>query len=118
MKYRKLSADGDYVFGNGAADFWKDVPDAPAQAVRTRLDLWQGQWFLDTREGMPWKTQVLGNRTADTRDPSIRAHVLATQGVSRITDYSSNLNRETRAFSVNMVIDTIYGPARVTGVNF
>lgn len=117
MRYRKLDANGDYSFGRGAADFWVDVPDAPAQAVKTRLALWQGQWFLDTQEGMPWKTRVLGNRTADTRDPSIRAHVLGTQGVLRITDYSSALNRDTRSFSVNLVLDTIYGRAVVAGVN-
>ena len=43
MRYRKLDEDGDYSFGRGAADFWVNVPDAPAQAVRTRLALWQGQ---------------------------------------------------------------------------
>lgn len=119
MRYRKLSADGgDYQFGAGASDFWVNVPDAPAQAVSTRLQLWQGQWFLDTDEGMPWKTRVLGNRTADTRDPTIRAHVLATQGVTKIAAYSSNLDRDTRAFSAGMTIDTIYGAARVTGVNY
>ncbi len=117
MRYRRLDENGDYSFGRGAADFWVDVPDAPAQAVKTRLALWQGQWFLDTQEGMPWKTRVLGNRTADTRDPAIRAHVLGTQGVQRISDYSSALNRDTRAFSANLVIDTIYGRAVVAGVN-
>lgn len=117
MKYRKLDANDDFQFGGGATDFWIDVPDAPAQAVRTRLALWQGQWFLDAREGMPWKTQVLGNRTADTRDPTIKAHVLSTQGVLRITDYSSNLNRDARALAANIVIDTTYGRAVVSGVN-
>lgn len=117
MKYRKLDANNDFQFGGGATDFWVDVPDAPAQAVRTRLALWQGQWFLDAREGMPWKTQVLGNRTADTRDSATRSHVLGTQGVTRIIDYSSNINRDTRAFSCNIVIDTIYGRAVVSGVN-
>ncbi|MGO4738658.1 hypothetical protein AB4099_19070 [Bosea sp. 2KB_26] len=113
MKYRKLSPDGDYVFGGGTADFWKDVPDAPAQAVQTRLQLFQGDWFLDANEGMPWRTQVLGNRTANTRDPAIRSHVLGTQGVTGIAAYSSNLNRDTRAFSGGMTIDTIYGRATV-----
>lgn len=117
MRYRKISEADDYSFGRGKADFWVDVPDAPAQAVRTRLDLWQGQWFLDDQEGMPWKTRVLGNRTAPSRDPAIRAHVLATQGVTRIVDYSSALDRDARAFTANIVIDTVYGRAVVNGVN-
>lgn len=118
MKYRKLDASGDYSFGNGSADFWKDQPEAVAQSVQTRLFLFRGEWFLDATEGMTWKTEVLGVRTANTRDPAIRRRVLGTTGCRSITAYSSNLNRDTRAFSVNLTIDTIYGAATVTGVNF
>jgi len=118
MRYRKLDANGDYTFGQGQADFWKDVPDAPAQAVKTRLFLFQGEWFLDSREGMPWKTQVLGNRTAPTRDPAIRSHILGSQGVKEIIEYSSTLNRDTRLFGVSTTIDTIYGRTKVEGANF
>lgn len=117
MRYRRLDADGDYSFGRGMDDFLIDVPEAPAQAALTRLFLFQGDWFLDSAEGMTWRTRVLGNRTADTRDPAIRARVLGTPGVSRIDEYSSNLNRDTRRFSVDMKISTIYGPAVVTGVS-
>jgi len=113
MRYRKLDANGDRVFGHGQSDFWRDVPDAPAQAVLTRLHLEQGSWFLDTTEGIPWKTRVLGKYTGSTRDAVIRARVLGTQGVSGIAQYSSSLDRNTRAFAVNMTIDTIYGQATV-----
>lgn len=111
MRYRKLDAAGDYSFGRGQADFWVDVPDAPAQAAVTRLHLWQGEWFLDTREGTPWQTEVLGKFTGSTRDPALQARILGTEGVTEIVDYSSTLNRETRGFSVNAVIDTRYGRA-------
>ncbi|NTG00117.1 hypothetical protein G6L30_08285 [Agrobacterium rhizogenes] len=113
MRYRKLDANGDRVFGHGSSDFWRDVPDAPAQAVMTRLHLEQGSWFLDTSEGIPWKTRVLGKYTGPTRDPVIRSRVLGTQGVTAITEYSSDLNRDTRAFSVNLTIDTQYGQATI-----
>lgn len=118
MRLRKFDESADYRFGQGASQFWKDQPDGVAQKVGQRLQLWRGQWYLDSGEGMPWQTRVLGNRTADTRDPSIRAHVLATTGVKKITAYSSNLDRDSRAFGVGLTIDTIYGPATVTGVNF
>jgi hypothetical protein len=125
VKYRKLSRDavkngifvrgGDYVFGHGSADFWKDVPDAPAQAVVTRLRLQTGQWFLDLTEGTPWKTRVLGKYTEATRDLVVRYRTRGTQGVTEISSYSSNLDRDTREFSVDMTISTIYGAARVRG---
>ena len=113
MRYRKLDANGDYSFGAGQANFWKDVPDAPAQAVRTRLKLERGEWFLNASEGMPWNTEVLGKYTGDTRDAAIRSHVLGTQGVTEITDYFSNLDRDTRAFSGGVTINTVYGQARI-----
>lgn len=125
MRYRKLSKDtvvngvfvpgGDYMFGHGRGDFWQDVPEAPAQAVMTRLRLQTGDWFLDRTEGTPWKTRVLGKRTENTRDLVIRYRTRGTLGVTDVNLYSSNLNRDTRAFSVDMTISTIYGAARVVG---
>lgn len=109
MRYRKLDANGDYSFGHSAADFWVDVPDAPAQAVKTRLHLDQGEWFLDAAEGTPWRTKVLGKRTESTRDAVIRSRILGTQGVTGISAYFSDLGRDARAFTAGATIDTIYG---------
>jgi len=119
MRYRKLAQPpstnvfnyqgGDYTFGNGSSDFWINVPDAPAQAALTRMYLFLGDWFLDTSDGTPWNTQVLGHYTRNTRDPAIQSRILGTQGVKAILAYSSNVARDTRAFTVNAEIDTIYG---------
>lgn len=108
MRYRKLSESGDYSFGNGKNDFWTDVPDAVSQAVTTRLQLYRGEWFLDTNEGMPWMTEVLGRYTSGTRDPAIKARILGTQGMLEIDEYSSELIRDSREFFVNANITTIY----------
>jgi hypothetical protein len=125
MRYRKLRQPphtnvfnfmgGEYSFGHGALDFYIDVPEAPAQAALTRMYLYQGDWFLDTSDGMPWNTQVLGHKTFNTRDPAIRSRILGTQGVTGISSYSSNVNRDQRAFSVNAEIDTVYGKAKIPG---
>lgn len=114
MRVRKMDADGDMVFG-GQESLWKDVPDAVAQVAMTRLQLYQGEWFLDTTSGTPWRTKVLGKHTAATRDPVIRARILGTPGVTGISSYSSTLNRDTRTFTINAVIDTIYGKATIQG---
>lgn len=108
MRYRKLDADGDYVFGGGQADFLKDSPEAVAQAVQTRLRLARGEWFLDKTEGTPWD-QILGKYTAGTYDAAIRQRILGTQGVRELAAYSSSLNSEARELSVTATINTIYG---------
>src|SRR5260363_163740 len=51
MRYRRLDAAGDYAFGRGLSDFEQDTPEAVAQAVKTRLALRFGDWFLDTSRG-------------------------------------------------------------------
>lgn len=113
MRYRKLDADGDMVFGHAQNDFWRDVPDAPAQAAMTRLKLWLGEWFLDTTDGTPWLTKVLGKFTGSTRDAVIRARMAQTDGVNSIASYTSQVNRQTRSFTVQATLDTAYGGVSV-----
>jgi hypothetical protein len=109
MRYRKLDADGDYVFGGGAADFLVNTPGAVAQAVLTRLRLLRGEWFLDTTAGMPWATDVLGKYTGATYDAAIRQCILGTQGVTEITRYLSSADSGTRKLTVTVTINTLYG---------
>ena len=114
MKYRKLDANGDRVWGQGLASFWIDVPDAVGQLIATRLGLWLGQWFLNRSDGTPYQTQVLGKYTITTRDPAIQGRVLQTPGVTGIKNYSSNLNRQTRGWTANGTVDTVYGSTPFT----
>lgn len=113
MRYRKLSATGDYVFGGQQADFYKDVPEAVGQAALTRLRLLRGEWFLDKTAGTPWSTEVLGKYTNSTYDAAIRQRILGTQGVVEIASYSSSVDTEKRHLSVSVTINTIYGPTTV-----
>src|SRR5438270_11050885 len=97
MRYRKLHpVTGDMMFGSGQSDFWRDQPEAVAQSVLTRLMLWYGTWFADMSEGTPWQTEVLGERTRQTRDVMLRTRVNETDGVSGIVQYASHTNPDTR----------------------
>jgi hypothetical protein len=109
MRYRILDADGDYTVGHGGQNFYVNDREAVGQAVLTRLKLFLQEWFLDQTEGTPWATQILGEQTLPTYDLAIRDRITGTQGVTKITSYSSNLNTVTRALTVNASIDTIYG---------
>jgi hypothetical protein len=116
MRYRALTSDGDMRFGGGRSDWLADSPECVAQAVQTRLLLLRGEWFLDTTEGTPYATEILGNNTQSTRDWAIRTRILETQGVTEITTYDSQFDPDSRAFSVQATISTLYGTTTVQAV--
>jgi len=118
MRYRKLTADGDYSFGAGQLDFWRDVPEAVGQAVQTRLLLWTGEWFLDTDEGTPFMIGILGKHSKEMADATIQDRINGTQGMVDISDYTSVINGETRQMQVDVSINTIYGPTAVDVANY
>lgn len=111
MRYRRLGDDRDYVLGRGAADLMRDVPEAVAQAVVTRLRLLAGEWFLDLQEGMPYAQAVFGRHTQASYDLAVRGRILGTEGVRSITAYDSGVDPETRRLTIAVTIDTVYGPA-------
>ncbi len=108
MRYRMLSSTGDYVFGQGPSEFLVDTPETVAQAVKTRLGLASGEWFLDDEEGTPYSTEILGEGTQALYDQAIQSRILGTQGVTSIAEYGSYLSPE-RNLTVKAIINTIYG---------
>lgn len=113
MRYRKLDANGDYSFGHQQADFYIDQPEAVAQAVETGLQLFLGEWFIDTSAGMPWRTDVLGKYTQNAYDLAIKQQIANTQGVNSLDAYSSSRDPSTRRLTVSATITTAYGSAQV-----
>lgn len=118
MRYRKLSPTGDYTFGGGLLNFYDNVPAAVGQAVQTRLKLWQGEWSFDTSQGTPYLNGILGKHSKDDADQTIQNQVLGTQGITDIQKYLSTLDSVARHLSVEMTIDTVYGPTVVTLKNY
>jgi len=116
MRYRALTSDGDYSFGQGRENFLIDSPEAVAQAIKTRLLLMRGEWFLDTTAGTPYATEILGVGTASTRDLAVKRVILQTPGVKQITNYSSVV--VDRRFSVTATVDTVYSQQATVEVTF
>lgn len=116
MRVRQLTSDGDMRFGHQQYDFYRDIPEAPAQCVQTRLMFWQGEWYLDLTDGTPYQGGVLGTNTELTADSVIRDRILNTRGVTGIAEgsYNSQLDRVTRRLSAACTVDTAFGLAEVT----
>lgn len=109
MRYRKQTADGDYAFGSSTV-WLVNTPETVAQAVRTRMRLYAGEWFLDDREGLALD-RVLGYGTQTTRDLEMQQRIFNTEGVNSIISYESRVDG--RDFIVRTTIDTIYGQAEI-----
>lgn len=109
MRYRQLDASGDYTLNA----FLTNSPDAVGQAIKTRLALITGEWWLNTSEGTPWRTQVLGKYTQGAYDAVLKSRILKTQGVLSIDAYDSQLDRNTRALTVTATVSTIYGKTTI-----
>lgn len=114
MRYRKLSNDGDYVFGSSKSDLLVNSPEAVAQAILTRLKLWLGEWFADTSDGTGWNQSIVGKHSKNLYELTLRQRVLETPGVNNIIDFQSSLDAETRRLNISMTVNTIYGEAYIT----
>lgn len=115
MRYRKLSSDGDYVFGSGKNDFLVNSPEAVAQAILTRLKQWLGEWFADTSDGTGWNQSIVGKQSKNLYELTLHQRVLETPGVKSIVDFQSALDPETRRLTVSMTVNTIFGEASLNG---
>ncbi|ELM3736993.1 hypothetical protein RYR42_002480 [Edwardsiella piscicida] len=114
MRYRREDADGDYTFSSGDDTWLINSPEAVAQAIKTRFELWYGQWFLDTTTGTPWMQSVLGKQKPETYNLAIRKHILETRGVKSILSFNTTVNTTTRRVQFTASVDTIYGTTTVT----
>lgn len=111
MRYRQLSASGDYTVG---LPFYTNDANAVAQAISTRLKLWLGEWFVDQTDGTPWLTQILGPRATRNPDAAIKQRILGTPGVTSIASYSSSFSGAARSLTVNVTVNTLYGQTTVS----
>lgn len=116
MRYRKLSNVGDMTFGHQQHDFHRDVPEAVAQAVDTRLRLWLGEWFLDESEGTPYVQAMLGAHVQQSIEPAMRARLLNTQHVTSIDSFEFVRAAEERGITILASLSTEFGSVAITEV--
>jgi hypothetical protein len=121
MRYRKLDANGDYSFGRGLSDFYIDNPEAVAQAVLTRLNLWKETFWRDLDDGLPVRQEILGASAGEANityiNGVIKRRVSETQGVKTLLGYSGTFDPIRRALNFTAKIQTVYSttPIVVTG---
>lgn len=83
-------------------------------AVKSRLRLWLGVWFLDDREGTPHAQKGLGKNPAQGYALAVKERILNTPGVTKITAFGLDMNTSTRKVTITAAIDTLYGKTSIT----
>lgn len=111
MKYRRLDENEDYTIGR--RDEMYEGTEAVAQAVKTRLLLLLGEWWENRQDGTPLFEKVLGQRlrvdeTPDEIDLVFSERISGTQGVSEITMFESKIDADSRAYTAEITIKTVY----------
>jgi hypothetical protein len=106
MRYRPLDANGDYTIG---VPFLVNTPATVAQAISTRLKLFQSEWFMDTTDGTPWFQSILGKQFGSDPNSFIKQRILGTPGVTSILSYTSSISG--RTITVSGTVATQYGVA-------
>lgn len=87
-----------------------DGIDAIAQDLTTRLRTFQGEWFLDTRIGMPYFQKVLGQKPRIGVLQSLFGEaILSTPGVNSFNDLSIDYSGVNRVLSISFRADTVSG---------
>lgn len=99
----------DIYFDNGQLAFVSGR-QYTAQRIKTRLQLFLGEWAFDTSQGVPWFETVFA-KPADivTIESVIKNTILDTPNVLSLLSYSDTLDRRERAYTVQFSVDTTDG---------
>ncbi len=84
--------------------------EAIRQDVQIRLRFFRGEWFLDTRIGVPYYEEILGQKPRLTLIKGIfRQAILSSPGIESISDLTLDFDRASRLLTVDFSADTITG---------
>ena len=121
MKYRKLTSTGDYSFGSGGNDY-ADGNEAVAQAIKTKLLLFYGEWWEDFGEGIPMFQSVLGQTNPETIKSSlsmlVEQRIVEVEEVDSVKNIKIDYDRKNRTISMEVDVATTSGEIVNVEVSF
>ena len=117
--HRRLDENHDPQRGQGKANFLIDA-DAVAQAVLTRLLLFQGEWWESTLEGLPLWQEILGQPGGQMGLARItlllQQRILGTPYVQAITALESSFDSSNRTINFYAEVKTRFGMIAISNI--
>lgn len=111
MRVRQLDDKHDWTFGVGRGSYAADS-DAVRQCVLTRLLSLREDWFLNPDDGLRWFDWLEKNPDLRSLEAAIKSTVLATRGVTALTDFSLSMDADRRKMTVSVGYRDEYGEER------
>jgi hypothetical protein len=91
------------------------VPEV-AQRLKITLQHEQGEWFLDTTEGLPWYSGILGSKNQPAAELAIRGAIVGMRGVQAVQVFTPLWDAASRSLSVYAQIMTTYAQSAAVKV--
>ncbi len=106
MIFRALDSDGDWTFGKGIANYWRDSA-AIAGDVKTSLLCFLADCFFDETTGIDW-LNLLGTNNEGALLFSVNSTIVNRPGISNVTQLSVSRD-EKRHLSMAYAATTVFG---------
>ena len=121
MKYRRITSYGDYSFGSGSKNY-VEGNEAVAQAIRTKLLLFYGEWWENLGEGIPMFQSVLGQTNPETIKSSlsmlVEQRIMEIQEVKSVKNIEIDYDKRNRTISMEVDVVTTSGEIVNVEVSF
>jgi hypothetical protein len=102
-------ANGDLDFSKGL-QHTPDLPTYVRQKLSENFNFWQGEWFLDTRKGIPYFKHVIGQKfDRFLLQTLFRRAAVRTHGVGSVEALALAFDNEARELSVLARVRTVQG---------
>ena len=112
MSVRAIDNNNDWLFGKGKQNY-KTEQQEIIQNIKTSLQSWKNNCFFDLEAGVDWYN-IIGSRNKNNyANSQILGVVMNVKGVIKINSINIINNTNSRSFSIEINIDTIYS----NGVN-
>lgn len=87
-----------------------DNAERVAQQIKIQLLTWAGEWFLDTRHGVPYLDYILvKNPNMELISSIFREQIMSVDDVDSVNSLEINYNAQTRTMVVEYEASTTYG---------
>ena len=95
----------DLVFEGNDFQLTQTESESLAQRLKIKLLSYQGDWFLDQTEGIPYYQSILGKpRAKETIDAIFKSAILEEPEVIQIKSFESSLDNVNRIYSLDFIV--------------